>query len=287
MPIPGKILGSWSHHHSAMVSKQAHVSIRNALAAYSGWAKDAQYEIFLQGSYKNATNLRRDSDVDVVVQLSARVRPRVVAIRGSQLEQDQSHKVAYQRWQSFREQVLNALKATYGTKAVASGHKSLKLVKGKIPAAADVVVTLHYENGLAFYLPSQHRWVVSYPQQYYERRLEKEEATNYRFKRTIRMFKAARNHLVENHTIKDRTAPSYFIECLLYNVPDVLFRPKLVQSYSGIVEYLTTAELKHFRCQNGVKGLFGPSKDDLWSMDKAQKYILELRRLWEKWPKSD
>ena len=287
MPIPGSILGSWSHHHSAMASEQSHVSIGKALDSYSGWAEDAQYEIFLQGSYKNATNLRRDSDVDVVVQLSARVRPRVVALRGSQLEQDQSHKVAYQRWQSFRDQVLNALRATYGTKAVTSGHKSLKLVKGKTPTAADVVVTLHYENGLAFYLPSEHCWVVSYPQQHYERGLEKEEATNNRFKRTIRMFKAARNHLVENHAIKGGTAPSYFIECLLYNIPDDLFRPRLVQSYSGIVEYLAATELKHFRCQNGVRGIFGLSRDDLWSMDKAQKLIRELRRLWEKWPKSD
>jgi hypothetical protein len=33
------------------------------------------------------------------------------------------------------------------------------------------------------------------------------------------MFKAARNHLVENDAIGDGIAPSYFIECLLYNVP--------------------------------------------------------------------
>ncbi|MFC2060028.1 nucleotidyltransferase [Chloroflexota bacterium] len=286
MPITGKILGSWSHHNSAMASKQAHVSIRNALAAYSGWAKDAQYEIFLQGLYKNATNLRRDSDVDVVVQLSAIVQPRVVAIRGSQLEQDQSHKVAYQRWQSFREQVLNALKATYGTKAVTSRHKSLKLVKGKIPAAADVVVTLHYENGLAFYLPSQHRWVVSYPRQHYERGLEKEEATNNRFKRTIRMFKAARNHLVENHAIKEGTAPSYFIECLLYNVPNDLFKDNFGQTYSGIVDYLKNANLQQFKSQNGVRQLFGQSKD-LWNVGEAKKFVLALERMWRKWPKSD
>jgi len=270
-----------------MASKQAHMSIRNALASYPGWAKDKdiQYEIFLQGSYKNATNLRRDSDVDVVVQLAARVRPRVVALTDFQLEQDQSHKIACQRWQSFRNQVLDALRATYGTKAVTSGHKSLKLDKGNIPVSADVVVTLHYENGLAFYLPSEHRWVVSYPQQHYERGLEKEQATNNRFKRTIRMFKAARNHLVENHAIKDGIAPSYFIECLLYNVPDDLFRPKLDKSYSVIVDYLSTAGLKQFKCQNGVRELFSQSRD-LWSINEAKKFVRALEREWEKWPKT-
>ena len=208
----------------------------------------------------------------------------MVALSGSQLERDSSHKLAYQRWQSFRDQVLKVLKATYGTKAVTSGRKSLKVAKGKIPAAADVVVTLHYENGLAFYLPSEHRWVVSYPQQHHARGLKKEQATNGRYKRTIRMFKAARNQLVKNEAISDGIAPSYFIECLLYNVPNDLFRLSFSQSYYGIVEYLTTASLQQFKCQNGVQELFGPSRD-LWNVDEARRYVQALGQLWEKWPK--
>ena len=282
MSIPGKTLGSWSHHHSAMASVQAHESIRDALASYTNWAPDSKRDIFLQGSYNNATNLRRDSDVDLVVQLSARVRPRVVALNGAQLEQDESHKVAYQRWKSFRDQVLRALRTTYGPNAVTSGRKSLKIAKGIIPAAADVVVTLHYEDGLAFFLPDEHRWIVSYPQQHYEKGMKKEESTNNRYKRVIRMFKAARNRLVENNEIEDDTAPSYFIECLLYNVPNELFRPRLVQSYSGIVDYLSNSNLQQFKCQNGRRELFGPSVD-LWSVNKARIFIRALRRLWDKW----
>lgn len=259
------------------------MSIRDALASYKGWAKETKYDVFLQGSYKNNTNLRRDSDVDVVIQLAVRLRPRVAEISGLQLEQDQAHRSACERWQSFRDQVLKALRATYGTKAVTPGRKSLKLAKGKIPASADVVVTLRYETGLAFYLPGERRWVVSYPQQHYSRGLRKELATNGRFKQTIRMFKAARNHLVENHAIRDRTAPSYFIECLLYNVPHGLFRPRFGQSYCGIVEYLAAASLQQFKCQNGVRELFGPSRD-LWSVDEAQRFVRALGRLWEKWP---
>ncbi len=284
MPIPDSILGPWNHHYSGKASKQVHVSIRDALASYKGWAKETKYDVFLQGSYKNDTNLRRDSDVDVVVQLAARLRPRVAGLSDIQLEQDQAHKLAHERWKSFRNQVLKALRATYGTKTVTPGRKSLKLAKGKIPASADVVVTLRYKTGLAFYLPDEHRWVVSYPQQHHARGLKKEKATNGRYKRTIRMFKAARNHLVENHAIRDGTAPSYFIECLLYNVPNNLFRPSFVQSYCGVIEYLTAASLQQFKCQNGVRELFSPSRD-LWSVDEAQRFVRALGRLWEKWPK--
>ena len=259
------------------------MSIRDALASYKGWAEETKYGIFLQGSYKNDTNLRRDSDVDLVVQLAARVRPRVVALSGAQLEQDQSHKHTYKKWQSFRDQVLKALRATYGAEAVTPGRKSLKLAKGKIPTAADVVVTLRHENGLAFYISDEHRWVVSYPHQHHARGLKKEQATDGEYKRTIRMFKAARNHVVGNDVIRDGTAPSYFIECLLYNVPDDLFKPRLGQSYIDIVEYLAATDLQQFRCQNGVRELFGPSRD-LWNIGEAQKYIQELGLLWDKWP---
>ena len=280
MPIPGKTLGSWSHHRSAMASAQAHVSIRNALASYTGWGQDIVFDMFLQGSYKNATNLHQDSDVDLVVQLSERVRPRVVSLSVSQLEQDQSHITIYRRLQSFRDQTMNALWSTYGANAVTSGRKSLKLAKGRIPAETDVVVTLHYEDGLAFFLPDEHRWVVSYPQQHYAMGLKKEESTNMRYKRVIRMFKAARNHLIETDEIEKDTAPSYFIECLLYNVPNQLFRPRLIQSYEDITDYLSTANLERFQCQNGKRELFG-SSSDLWSLRKARRFIRSLIRLWD------
>jgi hypothetical protein len=176
------------------------------------------------------------------------------------------------------------MRAAFGVETVTPGRKSLKLTKGKIPAAADVVVTLQYENSITFYLPDERRWVVSYPQQHHTKGLKKERVTDGRYKRTIRMFKAVRNHLVEGNVIKSKTAPSYFIECLLYNVPNGFFRPSLSQSYSGIVEYLKTAKLQQFRCQNGVRELFGPSRD-LWNMDEAKQFIRVLGRLWDNWPR--
>ena len=69
MPIPESTLSGWSHHQAGTAFKQAHVPIREALAAYN-WPSDVKYEVFLQGSYKNDTNLGGDSDVDVVVRLT-------------------------------------------------------------------------------------------------------------------------------------------------------------------------------------------------------------------------
>ncbi len=103
-----------------------------------------------------------------------------------------------------------------------------------------------------------------------------------RFKRTIRMFKAARNQLVEKKVITKDDVPSYFIECLLYNVPDSLFAPKLVPTYTDILDWLKTAKLNDFQCQNGQVALFGPGQEQ-WTVKKARAFVRVLQQLWDTW----
>ena len=278
MPIPERTLSKWSHHQAATAFTQAHLPIRKALDDYS-WPPGIAYEVFLQGSYKNDTNLGGDSDVDVVVRLNQRLRPRVAELSGRQLQQDASHQGAYRRWKSFRDHALQAMRARFGN-AAESGRKTLKIPKGKIPADADLVVTLRYREGIAFYLSDEKRWVVSFPQQHHSQGQKKEEATNRRFKRTVRMFKAARNRLVEKKGLTKGDAPSYFIECLVYNVPDNLFKPKLAPTYTAILDWLKTANLQDFKPQNGRGLLFGRGREQ-WNVQKAQAFRKALQGLWD------
>ena len=280
MPITESTLSRWSHHQAGTAFKQAHVPIREALDAHSGLAQ-FKYEVLLQGSYKNDTNLGGDSDVDVVVRLSSKLKPRVVALSGEALQEDGSHRFALERWQSLREQAMKAMRARFG-RAVKSGRKSIKVPKGKIPADADLVVTLSHKEGIGFYLPDERRWVASYPQQHHQRGSKKELATRNRFKKTIRMFKAARNQLVDKGMLIKEDAPSYFIECLLYNVPDHLFDQKLAPTYLGILTWLKTARLKDFQCQSGQLPLFGPLPEQ-WSVKKARAFVKALQELWDTW----
>ena len=278
MSIPESTLAKWSHHKAGTAFKQAHVPIREALKAHKG-LKQFKYEVFLQGSYKNDTNLGGDSDVDVVVRLSSKLKPSVAALTGEQLQENGSHKFVHQQWKSFRDEALNALRARFG-KVAESGRKTLKVPKGKMQADADLVVTVSHKEGIGFYLSDERRWVVSFPQQHHDRGAKKEKAANNRFKRTIRMFKAARNRLVEKKVLTKDDAPSYFIECLLYNVPDGLFKAKLAPTYTAIVEWLKTANLQGFTSQSGRVDLFGSGKEQ-WSQKKARKFVRALQALWE------
>ena len=67
--IPESQLSRWSNHGSQTGSKQTHETIRRALESYP-WPEGKTHEFFLQGSYSNSTNIRGDSDVDVVLKLN-------------------------------------------------------------------------------------------------------------------------------------------------------------------------------------------------------------------------
>ena len=76
-------------------------------------------------------------------------------------------------------------------------------------------------------------------------------------------------------------APSYFIECLIFNVPDSLFAPKLAPTYTGVLAWLRTAKLNDFKCQNGEAPLFGLQREQ-WTVAKSQAFVKALQELWDK-----
>ena len=69
MAIPESQLSRWSHHGAQDSSKRTHEIIRRALSAHR-WPADMTYDFYLQGSYRNDTNIRGDSDVDCLSLLS-------------------------------------------------------------------------------------------------------------------------------------------------------------------------------------------------------------------------
>ena len=67
MPIPEAQLDTWSHQGSITQSSNTYNTIKNVLqhndAPYSG----KSYNVFLQGSYGNNTNIYAESDVDIII----------------------------------------------------------------------------------------------------------------------------------------------------------------------------------------------------------------------------
>ena len=71
MGIPSSQIEIWSHQGAVRTSSETYHAIRDALYDANAAYSDMDFEVYLQGSYCNDTNIYAESDVDVVIQLNS------------------------------------------------------------------------------------------------------------------------------------------------------------------------------------------------------------------------
>lgn len=286
MVVPESQFDTWANQGAITTSMRTHESIRNALDDHN-WPAHIDFEIYLQGSYKNDTNIRGDSDVDVVVQLNSAFYHNLTEEQCRGFEFGTS---SY-NWIEFQRDVVDALNDYYGVENVQPGNKAIKVDTSYLPA--DVVVCQAYRKygtlnindfveGMKFYAPNEVRWVMNYPKIHYNNGVSKNSGTNGWFKPTVRLFKNARTYMINQGQISDGLVPSYFLECLLYNVSSSNYGTNYQTTFCNIVNYLSAANLDTFMCQNGQQNLFGDSPEQ-WRVGSATQFLTSLINLWNNW----
>jgi hypothetical protein len=288
MAIPGSQLEIWSHQGAITTAKATADSIKNGLNS-NGWRSGVDFEVYLQGSYKNDTNIRGDSDVDVVAQLNSTFY--------SNLSEDQKRTLgltpATYHLSDFRADVLKILKNYYGQSQITEGNKSIKIKanNGRLPA--DVIVCSQYRRyktvngydyveGMTFWTKNDNRQIINYPKIHYDNGVSKHQNSNNLYKPTVRIFKNIRNYLDDNYYMSKDLVPSYFLECMLYNVPYSKFGGSYQDTFCNVVNWLNEANLDDFVCQNGQLNLFGPTAEQ-WDTYKSKEFIKNLILLWNNW----
>jgi len=289
MAIPELQLETWSHQGAITTAKATADSIKNALNTNDNWPEGAKFEVYLQGSYKNDTNIRGDMDVDVVVQLNT------TFCSNLNEEQKKILKIipTVYKWNEFRTDVLKALRDYYGFNNVSEGNKSLKIKSGTNRLPADVVVCIQYRKyyklepnafieGMCFWARNDNRQIINYPKIHYDNGVSKHQNSNNWYKPTVRMFKNIRGYLEDNYYISKDLVPSYFLECMLYNVPNSKFGRSYQKTFYNIVNWLNEVNLDSFICQNEQLNLFGPTQEQ-WNINQAKEFIKNLISLWNNW----
>lgn len=293
MGIPESQLETWSHQGAVTTSKNTHESIRTALKSYE-WADRVKFDVYLQGSYRNSTNIRGDSDVDVVVQLNPHFYEDISALPENEknLYQAAYSDAAYS-WKDFRADVLIALRDHYKASAVSEGNKAVKVAKGSNRLPSDVVICLNYRKylrfhstsdqqcveGIAFHTLKENRLVINFPKLHYDNGTKKNSETSGWYKPTVRVFKNVRTYLIDRNVITKDLAPSYFLECLIYNVPDEKFGSNYQNTFCNVVNWLVDVDFDGFTCQNEQLPLFGNTLEQ-WSIYNAKKLIQKSIELW-------
>jgi hypothetical protein len=277
--------------------------IREAIDAHE-FLSSLDIDVYAKGSYKNNTNVRRDSDVDVAVEYTEIIlfdyqdeadadsvwRQRRIQPYSGPL-QDYAGKFAMGR---YKDAIGEALEGAFGTAAVTRTNKVFTVSRGGGRLDADVVpCATHdqafsptgYSRGIQLLADKKpHLSVVNYPQQHYDNGVAKNKATKLRFKSVVRILKNLENKLVADG--KSPKVAGYLVESLAYNCPEHCFAgttwaERVREVLTHIWQDTEAAGWEErWREVNGIKYLFHVNQR--WTWQEARDFTLAAWKYVEK-----
>ncbi|MFA6306939.1 MAG: nucleotidyltransferase [Patescibacteria group bacterium] len=300
MAIPESQLTTWSNQGAVTTSAAVYNSVRTAIESNSSPLNDQldNIEIYLQGSYSNKTNIFAESDVDIVVQYNHTFKRNITNLP---VDQQRAYLNSYSNasylWQHFKADVLRALELYFGVQRVKCGNKAIKVIFPNSRITADVIPALHYReytrfnsvgnehyfDGISFE-DSAGNQIINFPKEHRKNSEDKNAShrANQWYKPTVRIFKNARSHLVDLGKISEDSAPSYFVESMVYNVPDNLFGQNYELTVQNSINFLYQHQFNKFICPNHQHLLFGDESVH-WDSDNMTHFLKELIVLWNNW----
>jgi hypothetical protein len=301
MAIPESQLETWSNRGAVTTSASTYETIRGCLENDDGEGYAGKsYQIFLQGSYGNHTNIYRESDVDVVIRLDSVYYRDVseLSIQETALYNSVRSGATY-TYDQYKADVTNSLVRSFGSD-VEAGTKAVHIKPSGNRRSSDVICACQFRRYLRFqtgadteyitgicFFKSDGSRVVNYPRQHAANCTAKNQATESMFKPVVRIFKNMRTRLVDDDLISDGLAASYFIEGLLYNVPDEHFiKTTYGDAFVACLNWLnaTSAQTRNeFVCANRQYYLLRGPSDVMWSVQSCTAFLAALVNLWNGW----
>lgn len=296
MGIPESQLETWSHQGSVTQSSQTYQSVKAVLESNTAPYANRSFEVFLQGSYGNDTNIYAESDVDIVVRLDSTFYRDI-----SRLPQDQqalyksSFSDATYQLSDFKNEVVSVLQQAYGND-VTVGKKAIQISARNGRRKTDVVVCSQFRNYQSFFSTSNQSFVegikfyttdgveiINYPKIHSRNLTQKHQQSGNYFKPVARIFKNMRSRMISERLIADGIAPSYYLEGLLYNVPVNQFGQSYENSVVNSINWLLNANQGQFVCANEQYYLCHPTEHVTWRTENMTTFLNGAVQLWNQW----
>lgn len=293
MAISEAQLETWSAPGAQTQSKDTYASIKNVLEDPAAPYSNRKFASFLQGSYGNSTNIRVDSDVDIALRLSSINYYDISSLSVGEKERfERNISPGSYSHKKFKEEVLAWLTKKYGS-GVKAGKKAIFIPGNGSRRDADVLVcTKHlrytnypadsspvYRTGICFWT-SDGKKIVNYPKQHLANCTTKNQATSTRFKSNVRVLKNWRNKMVEEGYLKEGIAPSYFIEGMLWNVPNQNFVASYQQTYLNCHAWLKQCDPTILNCANNYHFLIREGTQVCWNKKHYDVFRAALVKYW-------
>jgi hypothetical protein len=301
MGIPENQLATWSNVGASDGSKKTYASIKAALEPVK-WPPAFTPSIYLQGSYANDTNIRGDSDVDVVVHFENCIHSDLTALpQDQQTAYHDVYKTAGYQWDEMHRDTLKALQAYYkkrpdGTERATGGRKAIAVETPYLKADVIVCTTFRrytrfislgnetYDPGVWLYVPSENRAITNFPKFHIDNGQAKNSQVRTKgcFKPAVRMFKNAFGRMVADGIVPDDAAFSYAIECFTYSAPDACFSTDLGETFCAVVNWANAGNLNAIR-RVSERGTIVGTGPDQWKPESANVFADGLVTLWNTW----
>lgn len=221
-------------------------------------------EVFLQGSYKNDTNVYGDSDVDIVLCHTGayyRDLSRLSPADRQAYDAATAGGTSQYGYDDFKHSATGYIARLYNN--VNAGKKAVYIPGTGNRRNADVLIAFQfrryhefkswqnqrYDEGVCFF-PVGEAMIENFPKQHSNNCTAKHQNTNSWFKPMVRIFKNMRNTMIGKGLLADGVAPSYFIEGMLYNVPNDKFGGTYQQTWINCFNHVVTAKRDDLVCAN-------------------------------------
>jgi len=273
------LLSEWikpSSDNEKSQQERAERMVRDAVKSSDAF-NSSNVKIYTKGSYPNNTNVRQDSDVDVVVELQDCVYYDYLPGQEPATETSKPYSGSWTP-ATWRSAVRAAMVAHFGTSSVSAGRIAINInaVSGSRPSA-DVVPSFDYfryddpsrcaaHNGSCVFPSDGTKKIINWPDQQLKNGQALNSRTGSRYKYYVRALKNAENTLADAGTIND--LPSYFMEGVVYNVPVTTLRAgDLDDGFQATLYYLWS-------------GLKDGSAQDNWDEPNDLKWLFKGHQKW-------
>ena len=284
MSIPFNVLINWAKPGKSENSKVTYEKLSNLLDS----TLYGNYETFLQGSYHNTTHVKENSDIDIVVlNNDIFINNSLYGLRGNLQDL-----ISYKDFIFYRIQGAQNFNFSLGNKTIKYEGNTNYVPADIVPCGCYKDATIGAPTGTILFDDHTRKYFVNYPKQHYANGTLKSQLTNGNFKKTVRMFKNARNFAVRKHLLKtEDIAPSYFLECLIYNIPNGCFIGNEYDIFYKSISWLyqNRNSLSNMKCQNQIQKLFGYNDSNSsviynkWNTVDAITFIDAIVELWNNW----
>jgi len=278
---------SWAQSPSQTETQRAEnaiKAIKNAIGA-SQKLKNRDIRIIGQGSYRNRTNVRGESDVDVGVVCYDSFMP---DYPDGTKKEDFGNVDATFEYEQFKNEVGEALVDYFGAGAVRRGNKAFDVKETSYHVEADVAPFFEHRryrkdgtflSGVALRPDNkQPIKIINWPEQHYTNGNDKNNKTGRSYRALVRIIKNLRNEMADANIEAAKPIIGFLNECLIWNVPNENF------SHTNYSDDLRAALIHLFNATKTIEGckewgevselkyLF--SSGQKWNREQAHNFIL-------------